>query len=65
MYIQGVPGGMVKVWVILSKKKCICTCVLLRTVSEIELLHCTVAKLLIRKMLRIVSDIDIYCSSDS
>jgi hypothetical protein len=27
--------------VILSKK-CVCTCVLLRTVSEIELFHCTV-----------------------
>jgi hypothetical protein len=28
--------------VILSKKKCICTCVLLRSVSGIELFHCTV-----------------------
>jgi hypothetical protein len=28
--------------VILSKnKKCMCTCVLLRTVSEIEVFHCT------------------------
>jgi hypothetical protein len=29
--IQSVPGG-----------KCICTCVLFRTVSEIEIFHCTV-----------------------
>jgi hypothetical protein len=34
--------------VILSKN-CICTCVLFWTVSEIELFHCTVPKLLIRK----------------
>jgi len=34
--------------VILSKK-CIRTCALFRTVSETELFHCTVAKLLIRK----------------
>jgi hypothetical protein len=38
----------VTVSVILSKKY-ICTCVLFRTVSEIELFHCTVPKLLIRK----------------
>jgi hypothetical protein len=36
------------VWLILSKKF-ICTCVLFRTVSDIELFHCTVPKLLIRK----------------
>jgi hypothetical protein len=30
-------------------EQCICTCVLFRTVSEIELFHCTVPKLLIRK----------------
>jgi hypothetical protein len=34
--------------VILSKK-CIFTCVLIRAVSEIDLCHCTVPKLLIRK----------------
>jgi hypothetical protein len=34
--------------VILSKKY-VCTCVLFRTVSEIELFHCTVSMLLIRK----------------
>jgi hypothetical protein len=32
-----------------QKKKCICTCVLFRTVSEIEIFQCTVPKLLIRK----------------
>jgi hypothetical protein len=47
--------------VILSKNWCICTCVLFRTVSEIELFHCTVTKLLI---LRTVSNTGIYCSSD-
>jgi hypothetical protein len=32
-----------------SKQKFICTCVLFRSVSKIELFHCTVPKLLIRK----------------
>jgi hypothetical protein len=32
-----------------KKKNRVCTCVLFRTVSEIELFHCTVPKLLIRK----------------
>jgi hypothetical protein len=32
-----------------KQKKCICTCVLFRTASMIELFHCTVSKLLIRK----------------
>jgi hypothetical protein len=37
--------------VILSKKKkrCKCTCVLFQTVSAIQLFHCTVPRLLIRK----------------
>jgi len=35
--------------VILSKKVYIYTSVLLRTVSEIEIFHCTVAKLLIKR----------------
>jgi hypothetical protein len=35
--------------VILGKKKYICTCILFRTVPEIELFHCTVPKLLIMK----------------
>ena len=34
--------------VILSKRV-MCTCVLFRTVSEIELFHCTIAKLLIKR----------------
>jgi hypothetical protein len=38
----------VTVSAILSKK-CICTCALFRTVSDIELFHCTAPKLLIRK----------------
>jgi hypothetical protein len=49
--------------VILSKK-CMCTCVLFRTVSEIELFHSTVPKLLLQKILLIVSDIGSYCSCD-
>jgi hypothetical protein len=44
-YKQNVPGGKVNIWeVIVSailSKKCVCTCVLFRTVSEIELFHCT------------------------
>jgi hypothetical protein len=39
MHIQSVPGGHS---IGHSKhKNCICTCVLFRTVSEIELFHCT------------------------
>jgi hypothetical protein len=49
----GVPGGRSVFWdvivsFILKQKKCVCTRVLLHTVSEIEVFHCTVAKLLIR-----------------
>jgi hypothetical protein len=33
----------------IPSKNCICTCVLLRKVSVIELFHCTVPKLLVRK----------------
>jgi uncharacterized membrane protein (DUF441 family) len=32
-----------------KQKNCVCTCVLFRTVTEIELFHCTVAKLLIKR----------------
>jgi hypothetical protein len=52
--IQCIPGGKVNIQGGHSighskQKKCICTCVLFRKVSEIELFHCTVPKLLIRK----------------
>jgi hypothetical protein len=52
--LQSVPGGKVNILGRHSighskQKECICTCVLFRTVSEIELFHCTVPKLLIRK----------------
>jgi hypothetical protein len=47
-----------------SKQKCMCTCVLFRTVSERELFHCTVPQLFDKKeMLRTVSNTGIYCSS--
>jgi hypothetical protein len=52
--IQSVPGGKVNILggystgLILSKM-CICTCVLFRAVSVIELFHCTVPKLLVRR----------------
>jgi hypothetical protein len=48
----------VTVSVILSKM-CKCTCVLFRTVSEIELFHCTVPKLLIRNRYYACSSDDI------
>jgi hypothetical protein len=49
---------------ILSKMY-ICTFVLFRTVSEIELFHCTIPKIVDEKeILRTVSDTGIYCSSD-
>jgi hypothetical protein len=52
--IRAVPGGKVNILgghsIGHSKhKKCICTCVLFRTVSQVELFHCTIPKLLIRK----------------
>jgi hypothetical protein len=34
---------------VILRKKCLCTYILFRTDSEIELFHCTVPKLLIRK----------------
>jgi hypothetical protein len=44
---------------------CICTCILFRTVPEIELFHCTVPKFFYKKeILRTVSNTGIYCSSD-
>jgi hypothetical protein len=46
----------------LLSKKCICTCVLFRTVSEIQLFHCTVH--CTDEILRTVSNTGIYCSSD-
>jgi hypothetical protein len=45
---------------VIWRKKCICTCVLFRTVSEIELFHCTVRKI---DILRSVSNTGIHCSS--
>jgi hypothetical protein len=65
--IQGVPRGKDNILgghsIGHSKQKCICTCVLFRTVSEIKLFYCTVPKLSIRK-LRTVSNTGIYCSGD-
>ena len=53
LFILGVPGG--KVYILggqcigHSKQKTVWTCVLFRTLSEIEAFECTTAKLLIRK----------------
>jgi hypothetical protein len=58
--IQNVPQGKVIGSVILSKKKCICTCVLFRTVSEIELFHCTVPKLLIRNRYHVLFLLQVF-----
>jgi hypothetical protein len=41
-------------------KKCNCTCILFRTVSEIELFHCIVPKLLIRKRYYVVFLISVF-----
>jgi hypothetical protein len=50
-FIQNVPGGKVNIQgghsIGHSKQNSVC--VLFRTVSEIEIFHCTVPKLLIRK----------------
>jgi len=76
-YIQGVPGGSVIFWefillVILSKQVYMFshskqTSVYVRVpfqmVSKIELFHCRVAKLLIKRYY-IVYNMGIYCSSD-
>jgi hypothetical protein len=63
--ILGVPGGKVNILgghsIGHSKQKCMCTCVLFRTVTEIELSHCTVPKLLIRKRCYVLSNTSIYC----
>jgi len=53
IYVQDVPGGNLNILgghiIGHSKQKCICTRVLFRTVPEAELVHCTVAKLLIKR----------------
>jgi hypothetical protein len=47
-HIQGVPGGKVRILgghnIGHTKQNSICTCVLLRTVSEVETFHCTVVQ---------------------
>jgi hypothetical protein len=63
--IQSVPGGEVSILGGHSighskQKKCICTCVLLWTVSETELFHCTVPKLLVRKRYYILFLIPVF-----
>jgi hypothetical protein len=45
-------------------KKSVYVNVIFLTVSEVELFHCTVPKVLIRNILRTVSNSGIYCSSD-
>jgi hypothetical protein len=66
--IQSVPGGKVNILgghsIGRTSRKGICICDLFRTVSEIELCHCTVPQLLIIKRLRTVSNTGIYCSSN-
>jgi hypothetical protein len=57
MHIQGVLGGKVNILESHSigrtkQKTCICTCVLVRTVSEIELFHCSVHCTLYRRATR-------------
>jgi hypothetical protein len=51
-----IPGGKVNILggnsIGHSKQKCICTCVLFRTVSEVELFHCTVHCTLYRRATR-------------
>jgi hypothetical protein len=61
--IQGVPGG--KVYILgghsighSKQKSVLCTCVLFRTVSEIQLFHCTV--LLIRKRYYVLFLIQVF-----
>jgi hypothetical protein len=61
--IQNVPGGKSILWemivsVILSTE--VGTCVLFRTVSEIETFHCTVTKLLIRKRYNVLFRILVF-----
>jgi hypothetical protein len=65
---QDVPGGTVSILgghsTSHSKQKSVYVHVLFRMFSKIELFHCTVPKLLIRKILRTVSNTCVYCSSD-
>ena len=67
IYIQNVPEEVVNILtghsISYSKqKKCICTCVLLRTVSKISLYCCKIVDK--KEILRTVSNASIYCSSD-
>jgi hypothetical protein len=56
MDIQNAPGGKVSIMgghsIGHSEQNCICTCVLFRTVSEIELFCCTVHCILYRRATR-------------
>jgi hypothetical protein len=50
---------------VILKKKCLCTCVLFRPVSVREIFHCTVPKLLIRKIFYFLFLMPVFfCSSD-
>jgi hypothetical protein len=63
--IHNVPGGNVSILGGHSighskQKKYICKCVSFRTVSEIEVFHCTVPKLLTRKRYYILFVIQVF-----
>jgi hypothetical protein len=63
--IQGVPGGKVNILGSHSighskQEKCVCICVVLRTVSEIELFHCTVVATR-HALTRVAKYIDVDC----
>jgi hypothetical protein len=64
MYIQSVPGGKVNILgdhnIGNPKHKCICTCVLFRTASKIDLFHCTFPKFLIRKIYYVLLLIPVF-----
>jgi hypothetical protein len=62
---QNVPGGKINILgghsIGHSKQKLlVCTCVLFRTISKIELFHSTVIKLLIRKRYYILFLIPVF-----
>jgi hypothetical protein len=58
LYLNCIPGGKVNILgghsIGHSKRKSVCTCVLFRTVSEMELFHCTVHCTLYRRATRYV-----------
>jgi hypothetical protein len=62
--IQSVPGGRISILgghsICHSKQMCMYTCAVFRTISDIELFHCTVPKLFIRNRYYVLFLISVF-----